>query len=124
MRSRKIIYIRYDDLAFIVAKPPAPQNLTATMGDANVALAWSAVPNATAYYVKRSNTSSNFTTIATNSTVTFTNTGLSNGTLYYYVVSALNGAGESANSTPVSARPTSFAPVTLGASHSPGVAST
>ena len=103
-------YIRYDDLAFIVAKPPAPQNLTATMGDANVALAWSAAPNATAYYVKRSNTSSNFTTIATNLTVTFTNTGLSNGTLYYYVVSALNGAGESANSTPVSARPTSFAP--------------
>jgi fibronectin-binding autotransporter adhesin len=107
--------IRYDDLAFIVAKPPAPQNLTATPGDANVALAWSAASNATAYYIKRSTTSgAGYINIATNSSLAFTNTGLANGTLYYFVVSAVGAAGEGANSVEVGARPTSFAPTQLG----------
>ena len=109
-----------DSIAWNTPPPAAPQNLTATPGDANAALAWSAASNATAYYVKRSNTGSNFTTIATNLTLTFTNTGLSNGTLYYFVVSALNGAGESTNATPVSARPTSSASVAMNAANAAG----
>jgi hypothetical protein len=43
--------------------------------------------------------------------LTFTNTGLSNGTTYYYVVSALNAGGESANSSQVSVTPTNHPPV-------------
>ena len=69
----------------------------------------------------RSTTSgSGYVIVATNATLTFTNTGLNNGTLYYFVVSALNASGEGGNSSEVGARPTSFAPVTLGASYSPG----
>lgn len=37
--------------------------------------------------------------------VTFTNTGLTNGTTYYYVVTAVNSAGESANSVQATASP-------------------
>ena len=41
----------------------------------------------------------------------YTDTGLSNGTPYYYVVSAVNACGESADSSQVSATPTAAQPV-------------
>jgi fibronectin type 3 domain-containing protein len=101
--------------------PAAPAGLTATAGDGSVALNWSASATATNYFVKRSTTSgSDYTAVATNTSLAFTNTGLSNGTLYYYVVSALNGAGESTNSTQVSARPTSSASVAMNAANAAG----
>src|SRR5262249_20231971 len=47
-----------------------------------------------------------FTTIATGVTSTsFTNTGLTNGTTFFFVVSAVNSAGESGNSNQASATP-------------------
>jgi hypothetical protein len=95
--------------------------LMATAGDGSVALIWSAAATATNYFVKRSPTSgSGYTSIATNATLTFTNTGLSNGALYYYVVSALNGAGESTTSMEASARPTSSAPVAIAVINATG----
>jgi len=95
--------------------PAAPTGVAAIAGDGSVALSWSAAPTATNYYVKRSTTSgAGYLNIATNASLTFTNTGLANGTLYYFVVSGMNGAGEGANSLEVSARPTSFAPPQLG----------
>jgi fibronectin type 3 domain-containing protein len=102
--------------------PPAmPTNLVATAGDAQVALSWSASSNATSYFVKRSTVNgSGYVNIATNAGVAFTNTGLANGTLYYFVVSAWNSAGESTNSAQVSARPTSSAPVAISATNVSG----
>jgi hypothetical protein len=95
--------------------PAAPAGLTAIAGDGNVALNWSAAATATNYFVKRATTSgSGYTSIATNASLAFTNTGLTNGILYYFVVSAGNAFGESTNSTQVGARPTSFAPPQLG----------
>ena len=41
-------------------------------------------------------------------TTSYTDTGVTNGTTYYYVVAAVNTAGESANSSQVSATPTAF----------------
>ena len=87
--------------------PAAPSGLTATAGNAQVTLNWTASTGATGYNVKRSTTSGGTYSQAGNSTVTnFTDTGRTNGTKYYYVVSATNVYGESANSTEVSATPT------------------
>ncbi len=101
--------------------PAAPTGLTATAGDGSVALSWSASDTATNYYVKRTTTSgSGYVDIATNASLAFTNNGLNNGTLYYFVVSALNAAGESTNSTEASARPTSLAPVAISVTNVSG----
>jgi fibronectin type 3 domain-containing protein len=89
--------------------PPVPTGLTATAGVQQVTLIWNASTGASSYHVKRSLTSGSEVTVATVSspTTTFTDTGpgIVNGTLYFYVVSALNSAGESANSVEVSTRP-------------------
>ena len=81
--------------------PPAPTGLAATAGNAQVALSWSAASGATSYNVKRSTTNGGpYSNVATNVTATsFTNTGLTNGTTYYYVVTAVNANGESPVST-------------------------
>ena len=89
------------------ATPSAPSGLTATAGNAQVSLAWSASSGATSYNVKRSTTSGgSYAAVATGITATsYVNTGLTNGTTYYYVVSAVNASGESANSAQASAKP-------------------
>jgi hypothetical protein len=102
------------EIAALVAPPAAPNGLTAVAGDAAVALSWNAAATAVSYYIKRSTTSgSGYVNVATNATQAFTNSGLNNGTLYYFVISGVNAAGEGANSVEVSARPISFAPTQL-----------
>jgi hypothetical protein len=82
--------------------PLAPTGLTATSGNAQIALSWTASLTATSYNVLRSTTNGGpYTTVGTSATTSFTNTGLTNGTIYYYVVAAVNTAGASANSNQV-----------------------
>ncbi len=88
--------------------PAAPTGLSATAGDQQVVLNWNASAGATGYHVKRGTTSGGpYTQVASPSGTSDTDTGLSDGTTYYYVVAAVNAAGESANSTSVSATPVS-----------------
>ena len=103
--------------------PPTPAGLAATAGDAQVALTWSASIYATSYRVKRSTTTGGpYTQISTPTTTAFTDTGLTNGTKYFYVVSAYDAAGESANSSEVSATPkaTSAPAAPTGLTATPG----
>jgi|GEM_PF-7105342 len=89
-----------------VTVPAAPTGLSATPGNTQVSLSWSASSGATSYHVRRGSASSGpYTQVAAPTSASYTDTSLSNGTTYYYVVTALNTAGESANSSQVSALP-------------------
>ena len=89
----------------VLARPAAPMGLAATPGNAQVSLTWAASASASSYHVKRSTTSGAETQISAPTSANYTDTGLSNGTKYYYMVSAVNSGGESANSSEVSATP-------------------
>ena len=97
-----------DNVRFAAVPPPAvPDGLTLSGGDANVSLNWNTVTEATYYNVTRStNTDGPFTTIANHIKVThYSDTSVINGVKYYYVVSAANKAGASANSEQQTATP-------------------
>ena len=89
--------------------PSAPTDATASAGDGQVTISWSAVSGATSYNIYWSETSGvtkdNGTQIP-DITSPYSHTGLTNGTTYYYVVTAVNSFGESAESAEVSAAPT------------------
>jgi fibronectin type 3 domain-containing protein len=87
--------------------PAVPTGVMATAGNAQVSLTWTAGANATSYNVKRSATTGGpYTTVSSPTAASFTDTGLTNGTAYFYVVSAANSAGASANSAEATAKPT------------------
>jgi len=86
--------------------PSTPTGLMATAGNAQVILSWTTSANATSYNLKRSTTTGGpYTLLSSQTAASFTDTGLTNGTTYFYVVSALNAVGESANSAQASATP-------------------
>ena len=106
------------DAVVIVAPPAPPVNLAATVAITNGSLSWSASTGATSYNLKRSTTNGGpYTTIVSRTTTSYTNTGLAPGTTFYFVVTAVNGAGESSGSAPVAATtaPTPAAPGNLTA---------
>jgi len=100
------------EVATLAGSVSAPTGLAAVAGNGKVSLNWNGVSGATGYNLRRATSSGGpYTIIATALTGTsYTNGSLSNGTSYYYVVTAVNGLAESSNSTMASARPT--APVT------------
>jgi minor extracellular protease Epr len=91
--------------------PSAPQNLKATAGNAQVTLSWSAPSSdggstITSYNIYRSNLPSEETLLTTiGNVLTYTDTAVTNGQIYYYQVRAVNSVGPSLPSNKVSATP-------------------
>ena len=86
--------------------PAIPLALTATSGSNQVALSWTASAGATGYNVQRSLTSGGpYTMVGTSVSANYTDATATNGTTYYYVVSATLDAGLSGNSNQISATP-------------------
>lgn len=107
----------------VLAAPPAPAGLAATAGNATATLTWNAVSGATSYAVKRGTVSggpyATLASVAGTSPATYTDTSLTNGTTYYYVVSASNAAGTSPNSAQIAATPVGSPAFTSSATASP-----
>jgi len=92
-----------------VAAPAAPTGLTATAGHMQVSLKWTASSGATSYNVYRGTSSGgeSATPVKTGITgTTFTDTGLTAGTKYFYKVAAVNAGGTSGLSKEAAAKPT------------------
>lgn len=88
--------------------PGVPHIITVEEGDGKVALGWNPVVGATAYKVYQSVTSGTYGTEAvtvTGSVYGVEVTGLTNGTVYYFAVTAINPDGESPASNQVTATP-------------------
>ncbi|MBL9170160.1 MAG: fibronectin type III domain-containing protein [Verrucomicrobiales bacterium] len=88
--------------------PSVPTDLAVALnGDGSVKLGWTRAKGATSYSLKRASLPGGpYTTIASDlRDPSYEDTGLANGTTYYYVVSGLNGFGESTDSNEVQARP-------------------
>jgi rhamnogalacturonan endolyase len=114
------------------AAPSAPTGLTLTPGNAQVTLYWNPSPGAATYAIQRTvitggavpkdpgaeiftNPDGSAPTNVVNSFITgtnYTDTGLANGVVYLYIISAANANGQSANSAEVSATPEPLIPAT------------
>ena len=106
------------------APPSAPPSLNAFAGDKQVRLAWAQGTNATSYRVMRSTVAGGPYTQVTSGVraLQYVDTGLVNGTTYFYVVSATNVLGESGNSPEASATPALPPDVIISAFSAPGSA--
>ena len=83
--------------------PAVPAGLTITGTNSLVSLSWNASTPATGYNIKRALTNGGpYTVIGTTAGTAYTDTLVVSNTTYYYVVSATNISGESANSAQVS----------------------
>jgi chitodextrinase len=85
--------------------PPIPSGLTASPGNKEIALNWTSVPVATSYKIYKDGV---FLVSVNNPTYLLT--GLTNGTVYSFEVTAINGIGESDHSVPASVSPVDSMP--------------
>ncbi|MDF2644720.1 MAG: hypothetical protein K0Q73_525 [Paenibacillus sp.] len=87
-------------------KPEAPAGLMPGVRNSQIDLSWHSVNHAVSYMVKRSLTSDGpYTKVAETTATSYRDGGLSNGTMYYYVVSAKSVGGEGQNSVQVQVQP-------------------
>jgi hypothetical protein len=89
--------------------PPAPAGLAATAGNGSVGLTWNASAGATSYSIYRGTApgAEGSAPVGTATSTSFTDTGLTNGTAYYYKVTASDPVGASPSSGEATATPTS-----------------
>jgi fibronectin type 3 domain-containing protein len=87
--------------------PAAPTGLAASAGNGSVGLTWNASTGATSYSIYRGTApgAEGGTAVGTATANSFTDSGLTNGTTYYYKVTASNTIGTSPASGEASARP-------------------
>ena len=101
---------RVDEITVTAATgslPSDPTNLTGVAGSDQVALSWTASTGATSYNVYRGTVFDGEATtpIATVSSPSYTDTSVTNGTLYFYEVAATNSVGTSGDTNQITMTP-------------------
>lgn len=96
--------------ATVTGVPAAPTGLTATAGTGEVGVSWTAPASnghpITSYNVYRKAGAGSYGLLTNLGATSFTDVTVSNGTTYFYKVSAVNSAGEGTQSAEASATPT------------------
>ncbi|MBW2311932.1 MAG: DUF1566 domain-containing protein [Deltaproteobacteria bacterium] len=92
-----------------ITAPSSPTNVAATASDQEATISWDAVSGATSYHIYWATytgvSKTDYEGVISNATSPYTHTGLTNGTTYYYVITAENSYGESDESSEVTATP-------------------
>jgi hypothetical protein len=109
------------EITELASPPSAPTGVTASGSNSEVILSWNAASPSTGYNIYRGTGSAGpYSVVAPGVTGTYYgDTGVANGTTYYYFITTLDGVAESANSTQVSAMP--VAPIGGPESLAPGL---
>lgn len=97
-------------LSSLASPPIPPSGISVIAGNKEASLTWSPVTGASEYLIYRANTAGGPYSFTGRTRVTcFADLGLTNGSTYHWVVTALNGEGQSTASTSVSTSPTLLA---------------
>jgi formylglycine-generating enzyme required for sulfatase activity len=92
--------------------PSTPTNVRVNPGNKKITISWNSVSGATGYTIYWATdtgvSKTNYEGVISDAVSPYTHTGLTNGTTYYYVVTAENSYGESHESSTVSATPISI----------------
>jgi hypothetical protein len=104
-------FVYGDDTTILPDVPSAPNLIEAVSGDGKVALRWGETVGATSYKVTYGLASGDYTEeIIVGDQITYTVSGLSNNTAYYFAVRATNAQGDSEPSNELMAVPSKYAP--------------
>ncbi len=102
----------------VSVEPPAAPVVTATVDDGTVIMNWSATENATGYKIYTyDSASAAYSEIATVTDISYTKSGLTNGSLYIFLVRAFNGelGSEYTSANHVTAKPIAAPLATISA---------
>jgi hypothetical protein len=104
-------YTNVSNATTLTPIPSVPSSLVATVASASeIDLTWADSSNQTGFYVERSPDNSTWTQIASTTSTSYQDTGLSSATTYYYRVRAYNAGGDSGYATTASATTQMLAP--------------
>lgn len=97
-----------------MAAPATPQNVYLQTGNNQVFLSWDLSAGATSYSVQRSTDGVTYATIATPSSINYTDLSTTSGVQYYYQVASINVSGTSPYSSPQTVIPVPTGKMSLG----------
>ncbi len=99
-------HAKINGIEIAMTAPSPPTSLAATAANGQIALQWAASADATSYRVQRTAISGGpYAFLASTGTTNYADAAVVGGVPYYYVVSAVGGGGQGANSAEASATP-------------------